>query len=391
MIADTFMEMAQGLETGSFGKRPKVALTGMGSEHGEENSMKAAVEAAKDGIDVYYIGTLEAEGVTTIKVANDEEGHDRMEEMLKNGEVDAAVTMHFPFPIGVSTVGRCVTPATAKEMFIANTTGTSSTDRIEGMIKNAIYGIITAKACGTKNPTVGILNVDGARQTEKALKQLQEKGYDIAFAESGRADGGCVMRGNDVLQASPDIMVTDSLTGNILVKMLSSFNTGGSFEATGYGYGPGIGEGYEQLVMIVSRASGAPVIANAIRYAGQLVHEKKDIFSEGFVYQNKQAVTLEKGEFPKVSRFITQTLGSVNNLYANRIEVSPCDRKKFLLPFAHLCYDRDSPFNIKGPKFFSEWLFLAVKFKKSDDSDESLSVEEIDCEIQRLKRTFLDD
>ncbi len=86
MIADTFMEMAQGLETGSFGKRPKVALTGMGSEHGEENSMKAAVEAAKDGIDVYYIGTLEAEGVTTIKVANDEEGHDRMEEMLKNKE-----------------------------------------------------------------------------------------------------------------------------------------------------------------------------------------------------------------------------------------------------------------------------------------------------------------
>ena len=226
MIADTFMEMAQGLETGSFGKRPKVALTGMGSEHGEENSMAAAIEAAKDGIDVYYIGTLEAEGVTTVKVANDEEGHDKMEEMLKNGEVDAAVTMHFPFPIGVSTVGRC------------------------------------------------ILNVDGARQTEKALKKLQENGYPIEFAESGRADGGCVMRGNDVLQASPDIMVTDSLTGNIMVKMLSSFTTGGSFEATGFGYGPGIGEGYEQLVMIVSRASGAPVIANAIRYAAQLVRGK---------------------------------------------------------------------------------------------------------------------
>ena len=274
MIASTFMEIAQGLETGSFGKRPKIALTGMGSEHGEENSMAAAVEAAKDGIDVYYIGTLKAEGVTTIKVADDEEGHKKMEEMLKNGEVDGAVTMHFPFPIGVSTVGRCVTPATAKEMFIANTTGTSSTDRIEGMIKNAIYGIITAKACGKKNATVGILNVDGARQTEKALKQLKENGYDITFAESGRADGGCVMRGNDVLQASPDIMVTDSLTGNILVKMLSSFTTGGSFEATGFGYGPGIGEGYEQLVMIVSRASGAPVIANAIRYAGQLVRGK---------------------------------------------------------------------------------------------------------------------
>lgn len=274
MIAATFMEMAQGLESGSYGKRPKIALTGMGSEHGEENAMEAAVAAAKDGIGVYYIGTLEAEGVTTIKVADDEEGHKKMEEMLANKEIDGAVTMHFPFPIGVSTVGRVVTPAKGKEMFIANTTGTSSADRIEGMIKNAVYGVITAKACGIKNPTIGILNVDGARQTEKALKELQEKGYDIAFAESGRADGGCVMRGNDVLQASPDVLVTDSLTGNILVKMLSSFNTGGSFEATGYGYGPGIGEGYDQLVMIVSRASGAPVIANAIRYAAQLVRGK---------------------------------------------------------------------------------------------------------------------
>lgn len=274
MIAATFMEMAQGLESGSYRKRPKIALTGMGSEHGEENAMEAAVAAAKDGIDVYYIGTLEAEGVTTVKVADDEEGHKKMEEMLANKEIDGAVTMHFPFPIGVSTVGRVVTPAKGKEMFIANTTGTSSADRIEGMIKNAVYGVITAKACGIKNPTIGILNVDGARQTEKALKELQEKGYDIAFAESGRADGGCVMRGNDVLQASPDVLVTDSLTGNILVKMLSSFNTGGSFEATGYGYGPGIGEGYEQLVMIVSRASGAPVIANAIRYAAQLVRGK---------------------------------------------------------------------------------------------------------------------
>ena len=43
MIAETFLEMAQGLESGSYGKRPKIALTGMGSEHGEENAMKAAL------------------------------------------------------------------------------------------------------------------------------------------------------------------------------------------------------------------------------------------------------------------------------------------------------------------------------------------------------------
>ena len=288
LIAETFLEMANGLESGSYGKKPKIALTGMGSEHGEENSMQAAVMAAAEGIDVYYIGTLEAPGVTTVKVADDEEGHKKMEELLENGEVDAAVTMHYPFPIGVSTVGRVITPGKGKEMFIANTTGTSSADRIEGMIKNAVYGIIAAKACGIAEPTVGILNVDGARQTEKALKELADGGYPIKFAESARADGGCVMRGNDLLQGSPDIMVTDSLTGNVLVKTMSAFQTGGSYEATGYGYGPGIGEGYDRLVMIISRASGAPVIAGAIRYAAQLVRGKVfDVAAKEFAAAKK--------------------------------------------------------------------------------------------------------
>lgn len=273
-IAKTFLQMAEGLESGSFGIRPRIALTGMGSEHGEENAMQAAQMAAKRGVDVYYIGSLEAEGVTTIHVANDDEGHKKMEEMVEQGQVDGAVTMHFPFPIGVSTVGRVITPARGKEMFVATTTGTSSSDRIEGMIKNAIYGVITAKACGVKAPTVGILNVDGARQTEMALNQLREGGYDLHWATSARADGGAVMRGNDVLQGTPDVMVMDSLTGNVMIKMMSAYTTGGSFEATGYGYGPGIGMDYEKLILIISRASGAPLIANALEYAAQLVRGK---------------------------------------------------------------------------------------------------------------------
>lgn len=274
IIAKTFDEMAEGLITGNFGSKPKIAITGMGSEHGEENAMAGAVMAAKAGVDVYYIGTLTHPLVNTVTVADEEEGHKKMEELVDTGVVDGAVTMHYPFPIGVSTVGRAITPGKGKEMFVATTTGTSSSDRIEGMIKNAIYGIIAAKATGIENPTVGILNVDGARQTEIALKKLQENGYPITFATSGRADGGCVMRGNDVLMGSPDIMVTDSLTGNILIKMLSSFTTGGSFESTGFGYGPGIGEGYDKLILIISRASGAPLIAGALKYAAELVKNK---------------------------------------------------------------------------------------------------------------------
>ena len=273
-VAGIFMEMADGIESGNFGKRPKIALTGMGSEHGEANSMAAAVIAAKKGVDVQYIGSFENELVTTIPVEDDEAGHAKMDEMLANGEIDGAVTMHYPFPIGVSTVGRVVTPATGKEMFIANTTGTSSTDRVEGMILNAIAGIIVAKACGIADPTVGILNVDSARQTEMALKELAENGYPITFAESSRADGGCVLRGNDVLKGTPDVLVTDSLTGNVLTKMLAAFTSGGSYETTGFGYGPGMGKGYDKLVLIVSRASGAPILANALQFAGELVQNK---------------------------------------------------------------------------------------------------------------------
>jgi len=265
------MNIAAGLETGSYMPKPKILITGPGSEHGEENMLSGAVMAAARGIDVVYIGTLTHESVTAIPAANDKEAHDIMEKLLEGGAADGAVTMHYPFPIGVSTVGRAVTPGMGRPMYIATTTGTSSSNRVEGMIKNALYGIITAKAGGLKNPTVGILNIDGARQAASALKELKEKGYDISFASSGRADGGCIMRGNDLLTGACDVMVTDPLTGNILIKTLSSFTTGGSYESIGWGYGPGIGQGYDRLVMIVSRASGAPVIANAIEYAAELI------------------------------------------------------------------------------------------------------------------------
>ena len=228
MIGNTFLQLATALETGSF-EQPSIILTGPGSEHGEDNMIKGATIAAGHGVNVIYIGDRNHDGVRTIHAGNDKEAHDKMTSMLENGEAAGAVTMHYPFPIGVSTVGRAVTPGTGKVMYIATTTGTSSTDRVEGMVKNTLYGIITAKACGVKNPTIGILNIDGARQTEIALKELKNNGYNINFAESDRSDGGCIMRGNDVLTGTCDVLVTDPLTGNVIIKMLSSFTTGGSY------------------------------------------------------------------------------------------------------------------------------------------------------------------
>jgi len=287
MIADTFMNIATALETGSFGQA-KIILTGLGSEHGEDNMIQGAAIAASRGVHVIYTGTKTHDGVQTVSTECEKEAHDIMESMLKSGEADGAVTMHYLFPIGVSTVGRVVTPGKGRAMYIATTTGTSSTDRVEGMVKNTLYGIIAAKACGIKNPTVGILNVDGAQKTEMILKELQKNGYDITFAQSGRSDGGSIMRGNDMLAGSCDVLVTDPLTGNIIMKTMSSFTTGGSYESLGWGYGPGIGQGYDRLVLILSRASGAPVVANAIEFAAELVRgHYKDVAAKEFASAEK--------------------------------------------------------------------------------------------------------
>jgi len=270
--------------------RPKpvrVVVSGIGSEHGEETVIEGIRKVNRKDVEVLYIGTLAPDGIRALKAETGEEAHKLMESMLDSGEADCAVAMHYTFPIGVATIGRLITPGKGKEMFIASTTGTSSVNRVEAMVRNAVYGIITARACGIEKPAVGILNLDGARQVENALKQLKKNGFDINFAASGRSDGGCIMRGNDILSGECDIMVCDSLTGNVIMKLLSSYTTGGTYESSGYGYGPGIGENYERLIMIVSRASGAPVIAGAIEYASQLVEGRyRDIAARVFAEAN---------------------------------------------------------------------------------------------------------
>ena len=288
MIQETFLEMAQALESGHLGGQPKIALTGIGSELGEENALQGALLAARQGVDVVYIGSLEADGVTHISASNEDEARQAMEKLLDDGTIAGAVTMHYPFPIGVATVGRAVIPANGREMYLATTTGTASADRVQGMVLGAIYGIITARACGVKEPTVGILNIDGARQTEIALNKLIAGGYPITMACSGRADGGCIMRGNDILAGAPDVMVMDSLTGNLVIKMLSSFASGGQYESSGYGYGPGIGEDYDRLVLIASRASGASVIAGALQFGATLArNDYRAIAAQEFALANK--------------------------------------------------------------------------------------------------------
>ncbi len=269
IIGDALAELVDAARTG--GPRVKVGLMAAGSEHGSEELAKGGRLAQQQyqGLQVVMIGPR-IKGYDDLQWIEtppcDADVAKAMETAISDGTIAGAVALHYPFPMGVTTIGRVLTPAKGTDMIIASSTGTSAINRVEAMIKNAIYGIATAKAMGKTNPTVGILNVEGAQLVFKALSKLKANGYDITFGESLRADGGSVLRGNDILAGAVDVCVCDTLTGNVLMKMFSSFNTGGSYEALGWGYGPSAGEGWGKVISIISRASGAPVIANAVAY-----------------------------------------------------------------------------------------------------------------------------
>lgn len=276
LLSQAFNQIADALETGVYGERVRIGVTVLGSEHGVAEIVRGAEMAQRQNpnVEVVLVGPEVDSNLTRIPANDEKEQHRAMEQALDHGDLAACVTMHYSFPIGVSTVGRVITPGRGREMYLATTTGTSATDRVEGMVRNAIYGIAAAKAGGIADPTVGILNVDQARTVERALQKLQDSGYQFSFAESVRADGGSVMRGNDLLVGAPDVMVTDTLTGNVLMKVFSAYTSGGDYETLGYGYGPGVGEGYDKIVLILSRASGAPVVANAIKYGAEVAMGK---------------------------------------------------------------------------------------------------------------------
>lgn len=268
IIGEVLSEIIEEAKGGG-GKKIRVGLMAYGSELGSEELLKGACLAMNNDpyLRVVLIGPKisgydDMEWIET--PACDADIAHAMEKALDNGMIAGAVALHYPFPLGVTTIGKVLTPARAKPCFIASSTGASSANRVDAMLRNAIYGIAAAKADGIADPTVGILNLDGAQTVLRALQKLSAGGYKINFGTSIRKDGGAILRGNDLLAGAVDVCVTDTLTGNVLMKLFAAWNTGGDYEALGWGYGPSAGEGWNKVVSIISRASGAPVIAGAL-------------------------------------------------------------------------------------------------------------------------------
>jgi hypothetical protein len=277
LIGEALAELVGQARSG--GPKVRVGILAAGSELGAEELLRGAVLGATQDprLEVVAIGA-KVPGYDNLQwietPACEEDIAKAMESALADGRIDGAVALHYPFPLGVTTIGRVLTPARGKPLLIASSTGMSASSRTEAMLRNAVYGIAVAKALGIANPTVGILNLDGAAAVQRALARLVESGYAVSFGSSVRSDGGALLRGNDLLAGAVDVCVCDTLTGNVLMKLFSAFHTGGGFEALGWGYGPSVGENWTRIVSIISRASGAPVIANALCYTASLIQGK---------------------------------------------------------------------------------------------------------------------
>jgi len=274
LIADALGNIVERARHG--GHVVKIGLSAAGSELGREEVLRGGrlAQAANPLLRVVAFGPRlpgfeDLEWIESADCETDTAA--ALKNSLREGTVAGAVTMHFPFPIGVATIGRIVTPGRGRPMFIASCTGSTAAPRQEALLRNAVYGIAAAKACGLAEPTTAFLNIDGAGPVLRALGRMQANGYAVAFGASKRADGGRLLRGNDVVAGAVDVLICDTLTGNALVKIFSAFTTGGFHESTGWGYGPSVGEGWNDVISIVSRASGAQVVANALNLTAQVL------------------------------------------------------------------------------------------------------------------------
>ena len=146
IIADALMSIVERAQSG--GPVTRIGLMASGSELGSEELLNGArlAQSTNPGLKVVAIGKkIDAyDDLEWFETDDNEEAISKgLEDALAQGVVAGAVALHYPFPIGVATIGRVVTPARGKPLFIASCTGTTASQRGEALLRNALYGIAT--------------------------------------------------------------------------------------------------------------------------------------------------------------------------------------------------------------------------------------------------------
>ena len=107
LVGEALSEIIESAKSG--GPKVRVGLMASGSEHGAKEIAKGARLALQNSSAVIpvMIGP-KVEGYEDLEYIDCAECDipARLEEAVKNGEVAGAVAMHFPFPLGVTTIGR---------------------------------------------------------------------------------------------------------------------------------------------------------------------------------------------------------------------------------------------------------------------------------------------
>lgn len=145
------------------GKEPcRIGLMASGGEHSDAEFLAAASAAmsADPALTVVGVGPKPSgilpQGMDWIETGCEgPELASGMENALAQGRIHGAVALHYPFPLGVTTVGRVLTPGTGKPLFMASCTGMSAAHRQEGYAAQRDTGRGCSQGVGHNLPLGG--------------------------------------------------------------------------------------------------------------------------------------------------------------------------------------------------------------------------------------------
>ena len=189
-----------------------------------------------------------------------------MDALLAEGRIEGAVALHYPFPMGVTTIGRMTCPASGRPMFMASSTGMSAPPAGRCHAPQRRPRCRCGQGPGPLLPVLGVLNLEAA--PPGGPRPVAHGGQGLSRAARGEHPPG---RRCPAARQRPAVRGRGRLRHGYPDRQcphegLCVLHVRGARETCGWGYGPSVGEGWDKVISIVSRASGAPVIAGALRY-----------------------------------------------------------------------------------------------------------------------------
>ena len=118
LVGDVLAELVEQARSG--GPKVRVGLMASGSELGAEELLRGAVLATDQDprLQVVAIGP-KVPGYDKLDWIETPHGEadlvSAMESALLDGRIRGAVALHYPFPLGVTTIGRVLTPASGRQ------------------------------------------------------------------------------------------------------------------------------------------------------------------------------------------------------------------------------------------------------------------------------------